>query len=362
MMRDPLCDLYTAKTVLVTGHTGFKGSWLSIWLMQLGAKVIGYALPPRTLNDNFVLSGLKHRLADIRGDIRDARKLQNVLEQYRPEFVFHLAAQPLVRRSYENPAETFEINFTGTLNLLECIKKSDHVRAAVIVTSDKCYENREQLWGYRETDPLGGQDPYSASKGCAEILVAAYRSSFMNPCDYRTHEKSIASARAGNAIGGGDWSPGRLVPDCIRSFMNGQAAELRNPGSIRPWQHVLEPLYGYLLLAGRLYEDGPGYGEAWNFGPDRASAVPVKAVAEKLIREWGEGSWTDLSDRASPHEAGLLNLDSTKAFFRLGWKPRLTLEDAIRYTVEWYKNCHKKDCYNMCVEQINGYMQLCCDS
>lgn len=354
-------DAYAGKTVLVTGHTGFKGSWLSIWLTLLGAKVIGYALPPRTLNDNYALSGLKHRLTDIRGDIRDARKLWNVLDQYRPEFVFHLAAQPLVSRSYEDPAETYEINLKGTLNLLEGIKKSTHVRAAVIITSDKCYENREQLWGYRETDPLGGYDPYSASKGCAEILTASYRSSFMNPADYRKHGKSLATARAGNVIGGGDWCPGRLVPDCIRSLTSGQAAEIRSPGSVRPWQHVLEPLCGYLTLAARMYEDGPAYGEAWNFGP-AASTVPVKALVEMLIREWGEGSWLDRSEQASRHEAALLNLDSTKALFRLGWKPRLTLEEAIGYTAEWYKNCHKRDCHSICVEQINRYMQLCCDS
>ena len=340
----------------MTGHTGFKGSWLSIWLKELGAKVVGYALNPDTEEDNFVVTGLKEKIVDVRADIRDFDRLQEVFKLYQPEFVFHLAAQPLVRRSYENPRETYEINVLGTMNLLECIRYSDTVKTAVIVTSDKCYENKEQIWGYRETDTVGGYDPYSSSKACTEILVSSYRQSYFTTCDFE--KKSIASVRAGNVIGGGDWSLDRIVPDCIRALMCEKIIELRNPRAIRPWQHVLEPLYGYLLLGAKMREDVHKYCEAWNFGPKQSANISVKALVEGIVTAWGEGKWQDVSSDKAPHEACFLNLDCTKAKMFLGWEPKLSLEEALAYTIYWYKNFLVEDCYDLCRDQIKRYMAL----
>lgn len=354
-MEDLFNNLYKGKTVLVTGHTGFKGSWLSIWLEELGAEVIGYGLDPYTEKDNFVVCGLKDRIIDIRGDIRDLNNLQKVFNKYNPEIVFHLAAQPLVRLSYEMPKETYETNVMGTLNVLECIRSSDSVKVGIMITTDKCYENREQIWPYREEDPMGGYDPYSSSKGCCELLISSYRNSFMNPKDYEKHGKAIASVRAGNVIGGGDWSRDRIVPDCIRSLVENRDIEIRNPNAVRPWQHVLEPLGGYLLLASKMYEDGMSYSSGWNFGPNYESIVPVKDIVDIMVNKWGKGKWVNISKCNDLHEANLLSLDCTKAKAYLNWTPRLNIEEALKFTVDWYKDFGNKDLYQLCVNQIENY-------
>jgi CDP-glucose 4,6-dehydratase len=353
-----LLALYKDKTVLVTGHTGFKGSWLAIWLNELGAKVIGYGLAPITTEDNFVVSHLSEKITDIRGDIRDPQKLQFVFDTYKPEIVFHLAAQPIVRLSYENPKETYETNVMGTLNVLECIKNSPSVKVGVMITTDKCYENHEQIWGYRETDALGGYDPYSSSKACAELLIASYRNSYMNPKDYMRHGKVIASVRAGNVIGGGDWQKDRIIPDCIRALANNLPIEIRSPLAIRPWQHVLEPLYGYMLLAANMYKHGIEYSGSWNFGPDFHSIVTVQTVVNKLVSNWGSGVWKDVSNKQKPHEANILRLDCTKAKVYLKWLPKLTIDEALAYTADWYKNYKIQNPYDLCVEQIKLYESL----
>lgn len=338
---------FYGKKVLVTGDTGFKGSWLSLWLYLMGARVYGYALAPVCAADNFTLCALDQKITDIRGDIRDREHLKAVFDTYQPELVFHLAAQPIVRLSYELPAETLETNIMGTVNVLECIRTSENVLAGVIVTSDKCYENREQLWGYREDDAMGGFDPYSASKGCAELVTAAYRNSFPR--------KVLSSARAGNVVGGGDWSTDRILPDCVRALESGRAVDVRNPYAVRPWQFVLEPLYGYLLLASKLLGDSKKYAGAWNFGPESDSIVPVKELVESAIRIWGSGKWNDLSAEGGVHEASLLNLDCTKAKILLGWKPRLTLDETLEWTLEWYKAYKSEDVCQLCERQIKDY-------
>ena len=354
----PLFGAYRGKKVLVTGHTGFKGSWLALWLTLMGAEVAGYALDPNTTQDNFVLCGLGGKLADQRGDIRDRALLSKIFRQFNPEVVFHLAAQPIVRLSYEIPAETFDVNVTGTVNVLECIRECDSVRAAVIVTSDKCYENKEQLWGYRECDPLGGFDPYSASKGCAELVTAAYSRSFFSAQPPKP-QVGICTARAGNVIGGGDWAQNRIVPDCIRALQSGEPIGVRNPRAVRPWQFVLEPLCGYLLLGAMLLREPEAYGGAWNFGPDFSAVVPVGEVVASLIRLWGSGSLRDISNPAAVHEAGLLNLDCTKAKSLLGWRPRLSLEETLSETVTWYRAYRTADVSAFCSEQIASYCAKC---
>lgn len=356
-MKDLFDGVYNGKTVLITGHTGFKGSWLSIWLKEIGAKVVGYGLDPHTENDNFVVTGLENKIIDIRGDIRDEFKLQQVFDKYKPEIVFHLAAQPLVRLSYENPKETYEINVMGTLNVLECIRKSEDVKVGVMITTDKCYENKEQIWPYREDDPMGGYDPYSSSKGCCELLISSYRNSFMNPKDYDKHGKAIASVRAGNVIGGGDWSKDRIVPDCIRALMESKYIEIRNPNAIRPWQHVLEPLSGYLLLASKMYQDGVSYCSGWNFGPEVQSIVKVENIAQSIIEAWPSGKWINVSSKDKPHEAKLLSLDITKVKNYLKWNPIWNIKDCVNYTVDWYKNfIDNKDMYSFCKQQIVTYV------
>lgn len=347
---------YQDKTVVVTGHTGFKGSWLSLWLHLLGAKVIGYAQSPATPKDNFVLSGLEKKIIDIRGDIRDAKALENVFDMYKPDIVFHLAAQPIVRRSYEEPLETFQTNIMGTVNILEQIRKSETAKVGLMITSDKCYENMEQIWGYREQDKLGGFDPYSASKGCAEIVSHAYLRSFFNPDQYKSHGKAVATLRAGNVIGGGDWSQNRIIPDCIRALEANVSIKLRNPASIRPWQHVLEPLYGYLLLASKMWQGGNTYSGAWNFGPEFDSVVTVKRVVDLIIDLWGTGSTVDASPAETLHEAGLLNLDCTKAKTMLCWKPKLNLPEALAYTIDWYKQYDTTDVFSLCKNQIIQFL------
>ncbi len=350
-------NFYKDKTVLVTGHTGFKGSWLSIWLLQMGAKVIGYGLDPVTERDNFVLVKLHDKMVDIRGDIRDREKLRCTFETYRPDIVFHLAAQPLVRLSYEQPIETWEVNVIGTLNVMAAITNCTATKVAVLITTDKCYENKEQIWGYREDEPMGGYDPYSSSKGAAEIAIASWRRSFMHPDMLEKHGKAIASARAGNVIGGGDWAKDRIIPDCIRALENNCPIEIRNPYAIRPWQHVLEPLSGYLLLGQRLWEEPTRFAEAWNFGPNSESITTVWEIAEKITVLYGKGCVKDVSTSDALHEATLLSLDISKARCRLGWTPRWNLDQTLAQTVEWYTRYTEEDVFDVCCKQIQLYQE-----
>jgi CDP-glucose 4,6-dehydratase len=341
----------------VTGHTGFKGSWLAIWLHELGAEVIGVANEPFTERDNFVLSGIGKKIkADIRADIRDGERMKQIFAEYQPEIVFHLAAQPLVRLSYEIPVDTYEINVMGTIHVLEAIRATESVKVGVMITTDKCYENKEQIWGYRENEPMGGYDPYSSSKGAAEIAISSWRRSFFNPAQYEKHGKAIASVRAGNVIGGGDWALDRIIPDCIKAIEAGKAIEIRSPKAIRPWQHVLEPLSGYMLLAMKMWNDPTQYCEGWNFGPRAESIDNVWDVASLLIQHYGKGELKDVSDPNALHEAKLLMLDISKAKFQLGWEPRMNLEQCLKMVAEWYKRYQKEDVYSLCVEQINQYI------
>ena len=348
-------NIYRGKKVLVTGHTGFKGSWLSIWLRELGAEVIGYSLDPYTEKDNFNLSKLSEKILDIRGDIRDKKYLREVFEKYQPEIVFHLAAQPLVRLSYDIPVETYETNVMGTINILEEIRNSKSVKVGILITTDKCYENKEQIWGYRENEAFGGYDPYSSSKGACEIAIHSWIKSFFNPKDYDKHGKSIASVRAGNVIGGGDWAKDRIVPDCIRALEENKDIEIRSPKSIRPWEHVLEPLSGYLLLGQKMLEEPTKYCEGWNFGPTLDAIVNVWEVASNIVKFYGKGKLKDISNPNDLHEAKLLLLDITKARFELGWKPTLTIEQSIELTVDWYKRYMSEDVYELCRKQIERF-------
>lgn len=349
-------NIYKGKKVLVTGHTGFKGSWLSIWLKELGAEVIGYSLDPYTDQDNFVLSKISDKIVDIRGDIRDRNKLKEVFEKYKPEIVFHLAAQPLVRLSYDIPVETYEVNVMGTINVMECIRSTKETKVGIMITTDKCYENREQIWGYRENEAMGGYDPYSSSKGAAEIAINSWRRSFFNPKDYEKHGKAIASVRAGNVIGGGDWAKDRIIPDCIRALEEGKDIEIRSPKSIRPWEHVLEPLSGYLLLGQKLSESPEKFSDGWNFGPNLDSIVTVWEIAEKVIKNYGDGELKDISNPSDLHEAKLLALDISKARFELGWKPTLNINETIELTIDWYKRYKNEDVYDLCTEQIKRFV------
>lgn len=348
-------NIFRNRTVLITGHTGFKGSWLSIWLKELGANVVGYALEPNTQRDNFVVSGLKDKITHIIGDVRDFRGLSYVFKEHQPEIVFHLAAQPIVRKSYISPKETYDINVGGTVNVLECCRLSDSVKTIINVTSDKCYENKEWVWGYREDDSIGGYDPYSSSKGCSELVTSGYRNSFFNSDGSEAHKKSLSSVRAGNVIGGGDWQEARIIPDCIRALENNEAIEIRNPQAVRPWQHVLEPLGGYLLLASKMYESPGKFCGAWNFGPDDGSVVPVNKMADMVTLYWGSGRWINTSGRDGPHEASLLSLDIAKARSYLDWHPVWNIEKAIEVTVDWYKNYQLSNPYQICLSQIEEY-------
>lgn len=351
-------NFFRGKRVLVTGHTGFKGSWLSIWLHELGAEVIGVAQAPFTERDNYVLSGIGQRIKpDIRADIRDGERIKEIFRQYQPEIVFHLAAQPLVRLSYDIPVETYQTNVMGTIHILEAIRFTDSVKVGVMITTDKCYENREQIWGYRENEPMGGYDPYSSSKGAAEIAIASWRRSFFHPGAYEKHGKSIASVRAGNVIGGGDWALDRIIPDCIKALEAGKPIEIRSPKAIRPWQHVLEPLSGYMLLAQKMWNDPVKYCEGWNFGPRAESIINVWDVASMVIENYGSGELKDLSDPDALHEAKLLMLDISKAKFQLGWEPRMSLGKCVQLVVDWYKRYKEEDAYTLCVEHIEKYLQ-----
>ncbi|MEK7298702.1 MAG: CDP-glucose 4,6-dehydratase [Candidatus Margulisiibacteriota bacterium] len=323
---------YRGKTVLVTGHTGFKGSWLCTWLLQLGATVIGYSLPPKTTPNLFERLDLKNKLTHYEATILDDSNLTAVLAKHQPDIIFHLAAQPLVRASYVDPMETYKTNVMGTVCVLETARHCGSVKAVVNVTSDKCYENREVPYAYRESDPMGGFDPYSSSKGCAELVSQAYRRSYFSTDD----TLSLATVRSGNVMGGGDWSDDRLVPDCIRSLIASHPISIRYPNAIRPWQHVLEPLSGYLWLGHRLLETGKLYADAWNFGPLPSVPTPVKTIVAQVIQEWGSGQMI-VSSEPHPHEAHLLALDISKTAHLLHWEPVYSVAEAVSHTVSWYK-------------------------
>jgi CDP-glucose 4,6-dehydratase len=347
-VTDPLGELteaFAGRSVFVTGHTGFKGSWLSLWLSRLGARVTGYALAPPTDPCAFLACGVRDVLAaHHQADIRDGVRLAQAMRECAPEVVFHLAAQPLVRASYEQPRETIEVNVVGTASVLDAVRALGTPCAVIVVTSDKCYDNREHVFGYRETDPLGGLDPYSASKGAAEIVVASYRQSFFPHGRVKAHGVRLASARAGNVIGGGDWAQDRIVADAARSLSAGQAVPVRNPRSTRPWQHVLEPLGGYLLLAARMLAapDDANLADAWNFGPSNLEAVTVGELVDLFVTAWGAGSWKDASLGEHPHEAQLLRLSIDKAVTLLGWRPRWPVSEAVRRTAVWYRRFYEQ--------------------
>jgi CDP-glucose 4,6-dehydratase len=328
---------YAGKRVFLTGHTGFKGGWLTLWLKELGAEIFGFALPSNTTPSLFEVAGVASVCRNRVGDIRDLRALRAAVREVKPDIVFHLAAQPIVRRSYEAPLDTLETNVVGTANLLEAIRLESLRTTVVIATSDKCYENREWVHGYREIDPMGGHDVYSMSKGAAELVTASWRRSFFNPLKFAEHGVAVATARAGNVIGGGDWAMDRIVPDCVIALTQKLPISVRNPNAVRPWQHVLEPLGGYLVLGARLAKDPKIFGEAFNFGPRPDDAKPVKALVETLIRYWGDGVREDNRDPDAPHEAGLLRLSIDKAYSLLGWAPRWSFDVAIAHTASWYR-------------------------
>lgn len=347
---------WQGKRVFLTGHTGFKGGWLSLWLQQLGADVTGYALEAPTTPSLFDVASVARGMVSVVGDVRDGEALKRAMAQARPEIVIHMAAQPLVRYSYVNPVETYATNVMGVVNLLEAVRATPGVRSVVNVTSDKCYENREWPWGYRENEAMGGYDPYSNSKGCAELVTAGYRSSFFNAEKYAEHGIALGSGRAGNVIGGGDWAMDRLIPDMLRAIGAGQPVMIRNPHSIRPWQHVLEPLSGYLTLAEKLYTEGPVHAEGWNFGPHDIDAKPVEWIIERMTQEWGAGASWQLDGQNHPHEATYLKLDCSKARGQLGWHPRWDIGQTIAKIVEWHKACDQgADMRAMTLAQITTY-------
>lgn len=351
---DPL--FWQGKRVLLTGHTGFKGGWLSLWLQNLGAEVIGYALPPPSETNLFDLANVGRGMESVLGDVRNLNGLRDAFDRHRPEIVFHLAAQSLVRASYENPVETYATNVMGTVNLLEATRTSTSVRVLVNVTSDKCYENREWVWSYRENDPMGGYDPYSSSKGCSELVTNAYRASFLR-AGLRSVPVAVASGRAGNVIGGGDWAKDRLVPDMMRAILRGEPLVVRNPTAIRPWQHVLEPLSGYLLLAENLWFDEATFSGGWNFGPPAEDAKPVHWIVKHLAEKWGEGAKWEADSGCHPHEAHFLTLDSAKARMLLGWRSRWSLDRSLESIVEWYKALREgASMRSVVIQQINDYV------
>jgi len=347
------------RNVFVTGHTGFKGSWLCLWLDALGAKVTGYALDPPTQPNLFEQAGVASAVRSVHADIRDFPGLKNALAECRPEVVIHMAAQAVVHRGYDDPIETYSSNVMGTVHLLEALRQLKQPCVAVNVTSDKCYENREFFWGYRENEPLGGRDPYSNSKGCAELVTSAYRDSFFSPETFDHHGVALASARAGNAVGGGDWTSDQLIPDLMRAFLAGRSCLIRNPCAIRPWQFVLEPLRGYLMLAERLGQDGPRFASAWNFGPSDSDAKPVSWIANRIAGCWGNGALWSQDNALHPHEAHSLKLDAAKAKALLNWQPVLPLSQALDWIVEWYRRFQAGvDLRRITCEQIERYERL----
>ncbi|MDN2677704.1 MULTISPECIES: CDP-glucose 4,6-dehydratase [unclassified Janthinobacterium] len=347
---------WQGKRVFLTGHTGFKGGWLSLWLQQLGADVTGYALAAPTTPSLFEVADVASGMQSIIGDVRDGDAVKRAMAAARPDIVIHMAAQPLVRYSYANPVETYSTNVMGVVHVLEAVRATPGVRAVVNVTSDKCYENREWPWGYRENEAMGGYDPYSNSKGCAELVTAGYRSSFFHADKYAEHGVALGSGRAGNVIGGGDWALDRLIPDMLRAIGAGEPVMIRNPHAIRPWQHVLEPLSGYLTLAEKLYTAGPVHAEGWNFGPHDTDAKPVEWIIERMTQEWGAGASWSLDGQDHPHEATYLKLDCSKARGQLGWHPRWDIGQTIAKIVEWHKACDQgADMRAMTLAQIATY-------
>jgi len=360
-MNATLSEVYRDIPVLITGHTGFKGSWLSIWLRELGAKVIGYSIDPPTQPNNFELCDLGSKIVDLRGDIRDYDHLEQVIKKYSPKIVFHLAAQPIVLLSYENPKETLDVNVMGTINILESLRKTGIGKAFVGITSDKCYEDQHMIWGYRENDPLGGFDPYSASKAMAELAISSYRKSFFSLSV--NHTLSVASARAGNVIGGGDFAEYRIVPDCVKALMKNEVIVVRNPASVRAWQHVLVPLSGYLLLGMKLLEDSETFSDAWNFGPSDIQPMATQIVVEHVIRCWGNGQWIHKPLERPKKETEVLTLNWEKAANKLNWLPAYSWKKAVEETIDWFKeyqtrqNSAQPDMYSVCSKQIRAYMQ-----
>jgi CDP-glucose 4,6-dehydratase len=354
-------DIYKGKKVLITGHTGFKGSWLALWLTELGAHVYGYALEPPTHPSLFELLGLEKVIEHELADIRDTERLKKCVYRIKPDIIFHLAAQTLVGKSYDDPFETIEVNTMGTVNLMEAVRQTRLALAMVLITSDKCYENKEWPFGYRESDRLGGHDPYSASKGAAEILISSWRNSFFNPATLKDHGVRVASARAGNVVGGGDWSKDRIVPDCIRDLQNQTFITVRNPHATRPWQHVLEPLSGYLQLGRKLLDLSGApvadFCEAFNFGPYVTNNKSVKDVVEEIIENWGSGTWKWISPEKVHHEASLLNLSIDKAYHKLHWLPKWNFDETISRTVEWYQMAEQEPAHihEFTLKQIKSF-------
>jgi CDP-glucose 4,6-dehydratase len=352
-------EFWNGRRVFITGHTGFKGGWLSLWLQQLGAELTGYALAPPSVPSLFEEARVASGMTSVIGDICDLQNLSQAMQQARPEVIIHMAAQPLVRYSYDNPLETYRTNVLGTATVAEAARSVKGLRAIVNITTDKCYENKEWVWAYRENDALGGYDPYSNSKACAELVTASYRSSFFNPANYDQHGVAIASARAGNVIGGGDWASDRLIPDIIAALELSKPVLIRNPGAIRPWQHVLEPLSGYLTLAERLCLEGPVFGSAWNFGPVEGDARPVSWVVEKIANLLGSGAQWQIDEGNHLHEASSLKLDISLADRRLNWRPAMNLEQAIGLVVDWVlARQAKADLRKLTLNQIGHYQEL----
>jgi CDP-glucose 4,6-dehydratase len=354
-----LVKFWQGKKVLITGHTGFKGGWLSLWLNHLQANVIGYSLAPPTEINLFTVAEIAKNIVDLRGDIRDFNALNQVIKTHQPEIIFHMAAQPLVRYSYSNPVETYATNVMGTVNLLEAVRLQKQPCTIVNITTDKCYENKEWHWGYRENEPMGGYDPYSNSKGCAELVTSAFRNSYFNPQAHTQHRVGLASGRAGNVIGGGDWAEDRLIPDLMTACVNQQTVHIRYPNSIRPWQHVLEPLSGYMQLAQALHQSPEVYAEAWNFGPDNADAKPVAWIADEVIKLWGGKNRWELADGFNAHEATYLKLDCAKAHAKLNWRPKWNIQQALKETVAWYHAYQQgQNMQDVTLKQIAEYMNL----
>lgn len=358
-MKNLFNGTYKGRRVLITGHTGFKGSWLCLLLDKLGADVYGYALEPPTNPSLFNEARIGELMTSHIGDIRDYDRLFKVIQEVQPEIVIHMAAQPLVRESYKFPIETYSTNVMGTVHLLEACRHTSSVKAIVNVTTDKCYENREWHWGYRENEPMGGYDPYSNSKGCSELVTSSYRNSYFNPAKYDQHGVALASARAGNVIGGGDWADDRLIPDFIRAISKGEKVRIRSPYAIRPWQHVLEPLTGYLTLAAKLYTEGAPYAQAWNFGPDDNDAQNVEWITQTICTLWGEGASFEVDHNPQPHEANYLRLDCSKAKAELNWFPKWNIEITLKSIVDWNKTyLSGKDIRKVTIDQINQYFNF----
>jgi len=347
---------WRGKRVLITGHTGFKGSWLTLWLQQCGAEILGYALPPPSDSPSlYRLARVEQGIESVIGDVREEGHFLAIVDEFQPDIALHLAAQALVRESYVDPVETYSVNVMGTVHFLEAVRRTPDVKVALVITSDKCYENREWAWGYRENEPMGGHDPYSSSKGCAELITAAYRASFFGA---EGEGPVVATARAGNVIGGGDWAKDRLIPDIVRALQENSPVSIRSPYAIRPWQHVLEPLNGYLTLAEHCWEHGPAFAEGWNFGPNDSDARPVEWIVERMTPLWGERARWQRDSNPHPHEAHYLKLDASKAKMRLGWQPRLDLATTLDWVVEWYREqAEGKDARALTLNQIARYQQ-----